>query len=72
MKTEKKKTRTRFEGTEEINADHCPVDKERFMQLLSHADLKKQKKGTQLFSVSGKEIVVGKDNLDLETFVFGN
>lgn len=65
------KPRTRFEGTAEINADHYPIDKSRFIRLLSHDALKRQKKGVVLFSVGGREVVVGKDQFETESFAFG-
>ena len=67
----KEKPIRRFEGTEKINANRYPIDKTRIIRLLSHDELKNQKRGVVLFSVGGKEVVVGKDNIDFETGVFG-
>lgn len=66
------KPQKRFEGTAEINASHYPIDKTRNIRLLSHDELKRQKKGVVLFSVGGREVTVGKEELDTETCVFGH
>jgi hypothetical protein len=54
-----------------INADNYPIGNNRVIKLISHDRLKKHKNGTTIFSVSGKEIVVGKEDLDTDTYVFG-
>lgn len=68
---EKNKPKTRFAGTDEVNADHWPIERAtKFIRLLSHDALKRQKKGVVLFSVGGAEVTVGKDKLDTEPCVF--
>ena len=65
------KTHRRFEGTPEINADHYPVNKGIVLQLIPHEKLTKYKKGATVISIVGDEYIIGKDELDLETTVFG-
>jgi len=65
------KPKPRFTGTDEINADHYPIDKSRFIRLLSHDALKRQKRGVVLFSAGGREVTVGKEQFETETYVFG-
>ena len=70
MKT-KEKPRIRFEGTDEINANHYPIENSRFIRLLSHDELNRLKKGVVLFSIAGEEITVGKSKLNIAVWVFG-
>ena len=55
----------------QINADNYPIDKSRTIKLIPRDKLKKLKNGTQLFTVGGTEVIVGKDELDCETGCFG-
>ena len=61
----------RFEGTPEINADHYPVSKDTILKLIPHTELTKYKKGAIVISIVGDEYVIGKDDLDSQTEVFG-
>lgn len=56
--------------TSQINADNFPIGKDQTIKLLSASDIKKLPKGSELFSVGGKKVIIGKDTLDLETTVF--
>ncbi len=53
-----------------INADNYPIGDDKIIRLLPVEKVKKLHKGTKLFSVGGKEVTVGVDDLDLETNVF--
>lgn len=66
-----KKLPRRFEGTPEVNADHYSVDKKTVLKLISHEKLKKLKNGEVVISIVGDKYIIGKDNLDFETCVFG-
>lgn len=55
----------------QINADNYPIDKTRVIKLIPRDKLKKFKKGVQLFTVGGKETIVGKEELDCDTGCFG-
>ena len=54
----------------EINADNYPIGDGKIIRLLPVDKVKKLPKGTKLYSVGGKDVVVGEDELDLETNVF--
>ena len=66
-----KKSHQIFEGTPEVNADHYRVDKNTILRLIPHDKLKKLKKGDAVISIVGDEYIIGKDDLDSETSVFG-
>jgi len=53
----------------EITANKWPIDKERFIKLIPLNNLKDLPKGTELFTVGGLMVVVGKDELDTQTRV---
>lgn len=55
----------------QINADNYPMDKNRTIRLIPRDKLKKLKNGTQLFTVGGTEIIIGKDKVDCDTGCFG-
>jgi hypothetical protein len=54
-----------------INADNYPIGNNRVIKLISREKLPKLSKGITIFSVGGKEIVVGKEDLDTDTGCFG-
>lgn len=53
-----------------LDANRYHVGNDVFIKLLPIEKVKKLPTGTKLVSVVGKEIEVGKDQLDLETTVF--
>jgi len=54
----------------QIGADSYPIDGDRILKLVPLEKLSKLPKGTKLISIVGKEVEVGKDDLDLETRMF--
>jgi len=55
----------------EVTANHWPINKENVIKLIPLSKLKELPEGTEIFTVGGNKVVVGKDELDFQTRVFG-